>query len=194
MKNIIQSLKVVALGLMLAIGLSYAFAWTAPTGNPPSGNVSAPVNVSGNLQTKAGDLWSDNFLGSQGGGYFGGDLEVENGKGITLGGEYKTSWPSGGGGAVAWSSITDKPAGFADNVDDTSGTMIQTVVSKTSIGISAKATAQCLAGYIVSGGSCTGNINPIFTTDSLTCSCYKTNSKHDPISCSITATAVCIKI
>jgi len=97
MKNIIQSLKVVALGLMLAIGLSYAFAWTAPTGNPPSGNVSAPVNVGGNLQTKAGDLWSDNFLGSQGGGYFGGDLEVENGKGITLGGVYMTDWPSGGG-------------------------------------------------------------------------------------------------
>ena len=56
MKNIIQSLKVVALGLMLAIGLSYAFAWTAPTGNPPTGNVSAPVNVGDNTQYKEGSL------------------------------------------------------------------------------------------------------------------------------------------
>ena len=54
MKNIIQSLKVVALGLMLAIGLSYAFAWTAPTGNPPTGNVSAPINVGDADQIKIG--------------------------------------------------------------------------------------------------------------------------------------------
>jgi len=61
MKNIIQSLKVVALGLMLAIGLSYAFAWTPPTGNPPAGNVSAPVNVSNSTQIKSGTLQVNGF-------------------------------------------------------------------------------------------------------------------------------------
>ncbi|MCR4283946.1 MAG: hypothetical protein NUV64_01325 [Parcubacteria group bacterium] len=115
-ENIIQSLKIVALGLMVAVGLSYAFAWTAPTSNPPSGNVAAPINVSGVSQTKTGSLWSDNFIGSSGGGYFGGDLEVANGKGITLGGVYMTSWPSGG--VANWNTMINKPAGFADNVDN----------------------------------------------------------------------------
>jgi len=56
MKNIIQSLKVIVLGLVLAVGLSYAFAWTAPTASPPGGNVSAPVNVGDNTQYKLGNL------------------------------------------------------------------------------------------------------------------------------------------
>jgi len=122
MKNLIQSLKVVVLGLVVAIGISYAFAWTAPTSNPPAGNVAAPVNVSGSAQVKSGSFWSNTFLASQGGGYFGGDIEIENGKGITLGGVKKTAWPSGGGGggggSVNWNEIAGIPAGFADGVDD----------------------------------------------------------------------------
>lgn len=61
MKNIIQSLKVITLGLILAVGLSYALAWTAPTANPPGGNVSAPINVSSNAQIKSGTLQVNGF-------------------------------------------------------------------------------------------------------------------------------------
>lgn len=56
MKNIIQSLKIITLGLILAFGISYAFAWTAPTQAPPNGNVSAPMNTSSGAQYKVGDL------------------------------------------------------------------------------------------------------------------------------------------
>jgi len=46
---------------LLSLGLiflanSVLWAWTAPTANPPSGNISAPVNVSSVAQDKAGDL------------------------------------------------------------------------------------------------------------------------------------------
>lgn len=56
MKNISQSLKVVMIALVLSVGISYVSAWTAPTVTPPNGNVSAPINVSGTAQAKAGTL------------------------------------------------------------------------------------------------------------------------------------------
>lgn len=52
MKNITQSLKVIVLALSLSFGLSYAYAWTAPTVSPPGGNVSAPINTSTTDQIK----------------------------------------------------------------------------------------------------------------------------------------------
>lgn len=56
MKNITQALKVIALAVVLSFGLSYVYAWTAPTATPPGGNVSAPINTSGTAQTKTGAL------------------------------------------------------------------------------------------------------------------------------------------
>lgn len=58
-KNIFQPLKITALVLVLSVGISYVSAWTAPAVTPPGGNVSAPINVSVNSQTKAGDLKAD---------------------------------------------------------------------------------------------------------------------------------------
>lgn len=55
-KKIISALKVVALSLFLAFGVSYVSAWTAPTAVPPTGNVAAPINVSATAQAKAGKL------------------------------------------------------------------------------------------------------------------------------------------
>lgn len=54
--TILQTLKVIALALVLSFGLSYVYAWTAPTVTPPNGNVSAPINVGSTAQTKAGDI------------------------------------------------------------------------------------------------------------------------------------------
>lgn len=54
--KIFSSLKVITLAMVLSFGLSYALAWTAPTANPPTGNVSAPINTSATAQSKAGSL------------------------------------------------------------------------------------------------------------------------------------------
>lgn len=39
-------MKVTVLALVLSFGLSYVYAWTAPTISAPGGNVSAPINTS----------------------------------------------------------------------------------------------------------------------------------------------------
>lgn len=54
--KIFNVVKVSTLALILSFGLSYVYAWTAPTANPPAGNVSAPINTSATAQTKAGDF------------------------------------------------------------------------------------------------------------------------------------------
>lgn len=56
MINIIQLIKIVVLSIVLSLGLSYVYAWTAPTGTPPAGNADAPINTSGSDQTKTGIL------------------------------------------------------------------------------------------------------------------------------------------
>ena len=55
-KQIFSALRVSALAIVLSFGLSYVYAWTAPTATPPTGNVSAPINTSATAQTKAGGL------------------------------------------------------------------------------------------------------------------------------------------
>ncbi|OIP65225.1 MAG: hypothetical protein COV32_02800 [Candidatus Yonathbacteria bacterium CG10_big_fil_rev_8_21_14_0_10_43_136] len=54
--NITNAIKVSALAVILSLGLSFVYAWTAPTNQPPAGNVSAPINTSATAQTKAGDF------------------------------------------------------------------------------------------------------------------------------------------
>ena len=56
MNKLISTLKIVALALVLSFGISYVYAWTAPTSTAPGGNVSAPLNTSGTAQTKTGDI------------------------------------------------------------------------------------------------------------------------------------------
>lgn len=55
-KQIFSAIKVTLLALVLSFGLSYVYAWTAPTQQPPAGNVSAPINTSLSDQIKAGDI------------------------------------------------------------------------------------------------------------------------------------------
>ncbi len=55
--QIINTIKVIALALLLALGISYvSAAWIGPTEAPPLGNVSAPVNVGDGTQIKVGQL------------------------------------------------------------------------------------------------------------------------------------------
>lgn len=63
-KELIQSLKVITLGLALGVGINYAFAvdWTPPTANPPANNAAAPINISTSAQTKGTSANGINFL------------------------------------------------------------------------------------------------------------------------------------
>jgi hypothetical protein len=57
MKSIIQNIKIIVLGLVVALGVGYvSAAWTPAPGTPPNANVDAPINVGSNLQTKLGSL------------------------------------------------------------------------------------------------------------------------------------------
>ena len=55
-KDFIQTLKILLTAIVLSFGISYVYAWTAPTGAPPSGNVPAPLNRGLNNQEKLGKL------------------------------------------------------------------------------------------------------------------------------------------
>ena len=54
-KKIFQLTFSILFSTLLVVGLVYA-SWTAPTQNPPNGNVKAPINVSDTAQSKLGDF------------------------------------------------------------------------------------------------------------------------------------------
>lgn len=60
--TVINNIKIVGLALILAVGMSYAYAWTAPTATPPANNVAAPINTSANAQLKNGPLGVNGYF------------------------------------------------------------------------------------------------------------------------------------
>lgn len=76
MKNITQSLKVTVLSLLLSFGLSYVYAWTAPTVTAPGGNVSAPINTSTTSQLKDGAFGATGIIHGYSNAYFDGNMGV----------------------------------------------------------------------------------------------------------------------
>lgn len=63
--KIMQNLKFlsfsIALGIVLGAGIVAVSAWTEPTGSAPSGNLGAPLNISGSAQVKSGALQVNGF-------------------------------------------------------------------------------------------------------------------------------------
>jgi microcystin-dependent protein len=54
---------IITLACALALTATHvALAWQGPSGNPPANNTPAPINVSGQSQTKIGDLLVDGYL------------------------------------------------------------------------------------------------------------------------------------
>lgn len=53
-------------GLLIAVGLQYAAAWTEPTTAPPNSNVGAPITTGPQAQTKSGTIsinaWDSQYL------------------------------------------------------------------------------------------------------------------------------------
>lgn len=76
MKNITQLLKIVSLALVLSFGISYVYAWTAPTSQPPTGNVSAPINTSTTGQVKDGSFGVNGLLRGYGSTVVDGNLGI----------------------------------------------------------------------------------------------------------------------
>ncbi len=63
--QIINTIKVIALALLLALGISYVSAqWNPPTEAPPGGNVPAPLNVGPDGQNKQGGLTLGSSMGN----------------------------------------------------------------------------------------------------------------------------------
>lgn len=60
--QIFNALKITALAITLSFGISYVYAWTAPTVSPTGGNVSAPINTSTTAQIKTGSLGIGNIV------------------------------------------------------------------------------------------------------------------------------------
>lgn len=54
--KILNALKVSMLALVLTLGLSYVYAWTAPTQAPTGGNIDVPLNTGSTAQAKSGTL------------------------------------------------------------------------------------------------------------------------------------------
>lgn len=76
--NIFSKTTLIGLfGMVFLAGTLVVFAdWQDPTGDPPSGNVPAPINVGGNDQTKEGQLWSNDHVGSYNGSYFQNNIDL----------------------------------------------------------------------------------------------------------------------
>ena len=111
--KLFNAIKVSVLAIVLSLGLSYVYAWTAPTATPPSGNVSAPINTGTALQQKGGDLTVKNFIADQ----INVGLPI-NTNAITapkfcIGASCITAWTQAGAvtNLVAGTNITLSPAG-----------------------------------------------------------------------------------
>lgn len=61
MKKTISTLKLIALGIILSVGISYAALWTGPTAAAPGGNVDAPITALVDAQEKLGNLSVNTF-------------------------------------------------------------------------------------------------------------------------------------
>ncbi|MCK4386618.1 MAG: hypothetical protein KAV41_00840 [Candidatus Pacebacteria bacterium] len=71
-QQVLQTLKIIALALILTTGLSIALAWNGPTAAPPGNNTDEPLNTSNNWQTKYGYLSLPKLIDSNDGqtGYY----------------------------------------------------------------------------------------------------------------------------
>ena len=77
--------KILVLFLLLSLPL-VGFAYSDPTGPPPTNNSAPPLNIGSQTQSKAGDLGVGNFIADGG---------------VTLGGVFSDSWLDAGS-ACAW--------------------------------------------------------------------------------------------
>ncbi|MBI5400493.1 MAG: phage tail protein [Candidatus Yonathbacteria bacterium] len=119
--NTINTLKISSLALVLSFGLSYVYAWMAPTVTPPGGNVSAPINTSATLQQKNGDFTVQNFLANT--MTVGGTINANaiTAPSFCIGTSCINAWPGVPAGAVLFFNLASCPTGWLP-ANGTSGT------------------------------------------------------------------------
>ena len=66
MKTFLNSIKIIGIAAVLAVGVSYVSAFTSPNGTVPTvnpdNNVPAPINIGALVQTKIGSLTTESFF------------------------------------------------------------------------------------------------------------------------------------
>ena len=102
-REIVSSIKILALATILAFGMTYVYAWTAAPSSPPNGNVSAPLNVGATAQTKSGSLTASQFTAPT----------------YCIGTSCISAWPAAGGGGTggtikAWFSWKAGPSYYGN--------------------------------------------------------------------------------
>lgn len=145
MQTLKDSIKTIAISVITLSLISIAYAWTEPTSNPPSDNVSAPITT-GASQIKSGGLGVAS-LDVAGGAIFGSNLSVAGditsgeqsvitslsaGSGISISGSGNSRTITSTGASesdptveasvkdgITWSEIASRPAGLDDGDQDT---------------------------------------------------------------------------
>ncbi len=113
MKNTLQTFKIITLAIVLSFGLSYVYAWTAPTVSAPGGNTSAPINTSLTSQYKSGALGIGGVIQGFSDAFFGGNvgigtttpgykLDVNGDINIAAGSVYRIGGIASAGGGSKW--------------------------------------------------------------------------------------------
>jgi hypothetical protein len=130
MQKPLNTIKVLFLGLLLALGISYVqAAWVGPTATPPGNNTTAPVNIGSLFQQKSGDLWARS-------------MGTDNG--FCIGKSCVTGWPQ------------SCPSGQAINEISTNGAVTCVAASGGTGG--SLAGKSCPSGQYVSGVDAVGNL------------------------------------
>lgn len=142
-KQIFSSLRITALAIVLSFGVSYVYAWVAPTVTPTGGNRPEPINVSATAQTKSGGLTVGSITAPQ----------------HCIGASCITSWPAGGGGS---GTLTSLSAGTGITLSPNPITTTGTISANTSV-VQSRVTGTCPTGSsinaIASGGTVTCEID-----------------------------------
>ena len=151
MKNITQSLKVIALALVLSFGISYVYAWTAPTQTPPLGNVAAPINTSGVTQYKVGAFGVEGLI--RGYSNIQADTQIKSPK-YCIGTSCITAWTQAG---TVSSAITNLSAGTGITLSPNPITTTGTVSANTSV-LQTRVTGTCAVGQAVTAINANGTV------------------------------------
>lgn len=153
MHKIINATKTIILALVLSFGLSYVYAWTAPTSNPPAGNVSAPINTSATLQQKSGDFTVSNFIANT--MTIGGTI---NANAITapqfcIGASCISAWSAVGGSGT----VTSLSAGTGITLTPNPITTTGTISANTAV-IQSRVSGSCAIGQAITAIAADGTV------------------------------------
>lgn len=155
MKFVVESIRqiiiAVILTFVLVAGVSFVFAWTGPTAQPPNNNTPTPINVSATNQIKTGGLWVGS-LGVDGGATIG--TQITSPK-YCIGTSCITSWPidtTGGGGG-----ITSLSAGTGITLSPNPITTTGSIAADTNV-LQRRITGTCGAGSSIRTVNADGSV------------------------------------